>query len=189
MKALSANPMRLPFRMDCRIKSGNDEEKNDDHERKRKRNAGKRGAKRPRHSGAARTADKCTRSAHTRSARVRSPAGVPPRLLGRRANASFRLRHALPGTRSPCPSPATWSQTGRNAGRAFSPKPPGAGHNPRPQAPHSLHDQVCLEITSLTERAAAVILIATAKSKRVQFLPMNQGVSHRAFWSKRAPFT
>jgi hypothetical protein len=84
--------------------------------------------------------------------RVRSPAGVPPRLLGRRANASFRLRHALPGTRSPCPSPATWSQTGRNAGRAFSPKPPGARHNPRPQAPHSLHDQVCLQITSLIER-------------------------------------
>jgi hypothetical protein len=36
------------------------------------------------------------RGAHLR---VRSPVGVPPRLLGRRTNASFRLRHALPGTR------------------------------------------------------------------------------------------
>jgi hypothetical protein len=98
--------------------------------------------------------------------RVRSPAGVPPRLLGRRANASFRLRHALPGTRSPCPSPATWSQTGRNAGRAFSPKPPGARHNPRPQAPHSLHDQVCLEITSLIERDEKRLFLRRRQSQR-----------------------
>jgi hypothetical protein len=38
---LSVNPMKLPVRMDCRIKSGNDEGEKDDQE-KRKRNADRR---------------------------------------------------------------------------------------------------------------------------------------------------
>jgi hypothetical protein len=58
------------------------------------------------------------------------------------------------------------SRPGRNAGGDDARTARERGHKPRPQEPHSLRDQVCLEITSL-ERArwGAVIVVAAAKSK------------------------
>ena len=42
-----------------------------------------------------------------------------------------------------CPSPATWSQTGHRAGRAFSRSRPGAeATSPRPREPLSIHQPV-----------------------------------------------
>jgi hypothetical protein len=61
--------------------------------------------------------------------RGRSPVGVPPRHLVQRANAAAQLqiraswdlakRRALPAPA--CPSPASFSQTGHRAGRAYGP--------------------------------------------------------------------
>ena len=58
------------------------------------------------------------------------------------------------------------SHPGRNAGGDDARTAREQGYKPRPQEPHPLRDQVCLEITSL-ERArwGAVIVIAAAKSK------------------------
>jgi hypothetical protein len=64
---------------------------------------------------------------------TRSPVGVPPRLLLRRPNATAQLRlraswdSSLDGCCPPCacPSPASSSQTGHSAGRAYSRSRPG----------------------------------------------------------------
>jgi hypothetical protein len=64
---------------------------------------------------------------------TRSPVGVPPRLLLRRTNATAQLRlraswdSSLDGCCPPktCPSPASSSQTGHSAGRAYSRSRPG----------------------------------------------------------------
>jgi hypothetical protein len=93
-----------------------------------------------------------------RAGRARSPVGVPPRRLRQRTNAAVRLQHALPGTRSgaqprwferpcaaaralpapSCPSPASSSQTGHGAGRAFCrSRPRAAVTSRRPREPHS----------------------------------------------------
>jgi hypothetical protein len=76
-QSLSINPIKLLVRMDCRIKSGNDQ-------RKRKRNAGRRVSNL--------RILRC--GAHQR---VRSPVGVPPRLLGGEPT-PLSVPCALPGT-------------------------------------------------------------------------------------------
>jgi hypothetical protein len=81
---------------------------------------------------------------------ARSPVGVPPRRLRQRANAAAQLQNALPGRRFRralsavlCPSPATKSQTGHRAGRAFSRSRPGVEvTSRRPREPLSLHQPV-----------------------------------------------
>jgi hypothetical protein len=81
------------------------------------------------------------------SSGTRSPVGVPPRHLRQRTNAAAQLQHALPGMRPTsgvylkraCPSPASFSQTGHGAGRAFSrSRPRTEVTSRRPQEPHSL---------------------------------------------------
>src|ERR1700691_4337281 len=68
-KTSSANPIKLSFRMDCRIKSGNDD----------KANKGWRNAER---RIALRSASRMRRAPKRFGAR--SPSGVPPRLFGGR---------------------------------------------------------------------------------------------------------
>jgi hypothetical protein len=65
---------------------------------------------------------------------ARSPDGVPPRRLRQRTNAAAQLQARFLGrgcrralSAVPYPSPASYSQTGHHAGRAFFPKPPGSG--------------------------------------------------------------
>ena len=77
--------------------------------------------------------------------KARSPVGVPPRLSPKGLIIpKARLQARLPGTRSEralpafaCPSPASTSHPGHNAGRLM-PKPPGSGVQIRPRAPPSL---------------------------------------------------
>jgi hypothetical protein len=75
------------------------------------------------------------------SSGTRSPDGVPLRHLRQRPNATTQLQHVLPGTRlksgryppPPVPVQRVHPQTGRDAGRTFSPKPPGSkGDEPPP---------------------------------------------------------
>jgi hypothetical protein len=89
------------------------------------------------------TADKCTQvCAHKIHVTRRLSAFHHGSCVGDRTP-PLSLEHALPGTRQhACPSPASSSQTGHSAGRAYCPKPPGerrVSHHPR--APHSLHLQ------------------------------------------------
>src|SRR5690242_21803699 len=63
-----------------------------------------------------------------------APTGVPPRFSWQRTNAATQLQTRFLGpdfggrySASIYPSPAIQSQAGRNAGRAFSLKPPGSG--------------------------------------------------------------
>ncbi len=83
---------------------------------------------------------------------VRTSIGVPPRLWLRRPNATARLqfrasragafKRALPANR-PATVQRCSSQTGRNAGRAEDPKPPGSGLQGRPRVPHSPRAIAC----------------------------------------------
>jgi hypothetical protein len=65
---------------------------------------------------------------------ARSPDGVPPRHSRQRPNATAQLQHVLPGTwlkdgrypPPPVPVQRGHPRTGRDAGRTFSPKPPGS---------------------------------------------------------------
>ena len=77
---------------------------------------------------------------------ARSPTGAPPRHLRQRTNATAQLQPALPGTRRHQVLPASGlsiqsselpRSTGRSAGRAYPPKPPGSGLRSRPREPHS----------------------------------------------------
>jgi hypothetical protein len=89
---------------------------------------------------------------------ARSPLGAPPRLWSQRErcdpiqaalHASERMR-ALPA-----PSFALkrgTSRTGHNAGGDDARTARERGYKPRPQEPHSLHVQVCLENTPFDER-------------------------------------
>src|SRR5208282_3341171 len=101
-----------------------------------------------------RIADKCTQSAHTKSTRRARLTAFhrgtccsepTPQLssrtrflgLGRGARSrwferSRAFQRALPAPS--CPRPATKSQTGHRAGRAFSRKPPGSGGDEPPPA-------------------------------------------------------
>ena len=75
----------------------------------------------------------------------RSPIGVPPRFSPKGVIVpKAQLQARLPGTWSvralpafACPSPASTSRPGHNAGRLM-PKPPGRGLQVRPRAPPSL---------------------------------------------------
>src|ERR1700722_5019461 len=66
---------------------------------------------------------------------ARSPDGVSPRHLRQRPNATAQLQHVLPGTwlksgcypPPPVPVQRVHPRTGHDAGRTFSPKPPGGG--------------------------------------------------------------
>ncbi len=67
---------------------------------------------------------------------ARSPTGAPPRHLRQRTNATAQLQPALPGTRRHRVLPASGLSiqsselprgTGRSAGRAYPPEPPGSG--------------------------------------------------------------
>ena len=97
---------------------------------------------------------------------ARSPSGVPPRLFGGRTNAPVQLQAHFLGrgslqalSEAACPSPATWSQTGRHAGRALSRSRPGAdrilppaGAALAPPSPSTLAEGVLLsERDSLSE--------------------------------------
>jgi hypothetical protein len=75
------------------------------------------------------------------SSGTRSPSGVPPRHLRQRPNATAQLQHVLPGTwlksgrypPPPVPVQRVAPQTGRNAGRTYSPEPPECrGDEPLP---------------------------------------------------------
>jgi len=64
-----------------------------------------------------------------------------PPLSSRRASCDSAKKRALPA--SACPSPASYSQTGHHAGRAFSRSRPGAMvTSRRPREPLSLHQPV-----------------------------------------------
>jgi hypothetical protein len=72
---------------------------------------------------------------------ARSPDGVPLRHLRQRPNATAQLQHVLPGTwlksgrypPPPVPVQRVHPRTGRDAGRTFSPEPPGSkGDEPPP---------------------------------------------------------
>jgi hypothetical protein len=72
---------------------------------------------------------------------ARTPDGVPPRHLRQRPNATAQLQHVLPGTwlkdgrypPPPVPVQRVHPRTGRDAGRTFSPEPPGSkGDEPPP---------------------------------------------------------
>jgi hypothetical protein len=85
---------------------------------------------------------------------ARSPTGAPPRHLRGRTNATAQLQPALPGTRRHQVLPASGlsiqsselpRSTGRSAGRAYPPKPPGSGLRSRPREPHSLRFRDRLE--------------------------------------------
>jgi hypothetical protein len=107
------------------------------------------------HLPLAASADAAARLALTRA---RSPLGAPPRLWSQRErcdpiqaalHASERMR-ALPA-----PSFALkrgTSRTGHNAGGDDARTARERGYKPRPQEPHSLHVQVCLENTPFDER-------------------------------------
>src|SRR6204780_1576682 len=77
--------------------------------------------------------------------KARSPIGVPPRFSPKGVIVpKAQLQARLPGTRSvrvlpaiACPSPASTSRPGHNAGRLM-PKPPGSELQIRPRAPPSL---------------------------------------------------
>jgi hypothetical protein len=137
----SAQPTLRSFRMDCRIKSGNDEGK----KKQRRRNAGRREVERaasqtaraelrsPSAADAARPSGTARLSAFHRGACGSEP--TPP-LSSRRTSWDAAKTRAL--SASACPSPATLSQAGRDAGRALSRSRPGAKltrHGPR--EPHS----------------------------------------------------
>ena len=86
---------------------------------------------------------RATESGLRRPSAGRSPPGVPPRHSRQRPNATAQLqlrtswdgtsqaqRYPLPAVTSAAGSP----QTGRHAGRAFYPEPPGSGGDePRPR--------------------------------------------------------
>jgi hypothetical protein len=102
------------------------------------------------------------------SSGVRSPSGASPRRLSRRPNARTqpRPRFTRAGGRRRYPAPPialkrSTPLAGPNAGGDDARTARERGYKPRPQEPHSLRDQVCLEITSLDERdslAAAIVL-------------------------------
>ena len=135
-ESLSADPIELLVRMDCRIKSGMTKGR-------RRRNAGRRISNDP----------------HQRMRRAlkasRSPVGVPPRRLLQRTNAAAQLQlraswdlvgahdpdsskdRALLSGRYPLlpvPVQRVSSQTGHGAGRAYIPEPPGSGSDEPPPA-------------------------------------------------------
>ncbi len=157
MTRVSLQRRSLPGRsMDCRIKSGNDDMEDRSRDAfapefcviplraisvpgslrspglqiKRRRNAGRRILPN-------------LRAIRARLARsvARTPTGVPPRHLRQRPNATAQLQHVLPGTwlksgrypPPPVPVQRVHPRTGRDAGRTFSPKPPGStGDEPLP---------------------------------------------------------
>src|SRR5665213_10758 len=108
---------------------------------------------------------------------ARSPLGAPPRLWSQRErfdpvqaalHASERIR-ALPA-----PSFALkrgTSRTGHNAGGDDARTARERGYKPRPQEPHSLHVQVCLENTPFDERDSPnVTLIETAVKRKITII-------------------
>ena len=118
----------------------------------RGRSADRRHCLVPRH--ARRVLPCALRSGRRRAIRARSPTGAPPRHLRQRTNATAQLQPALPGTRRHQVLPASGlsiqsselpRSTGRSAGRAYPPKPPGSGLRSRPREPHSLRFRDRLE--------------------------------------------
>jgi hypothetical protein len=110
--------------------------------KRRKRNAGRRSVSCPTRK---RRAGRATESAACAALRLRarSPAGVPPRHLRQRPNATaqLQLRASWDGTSEervlPAPgrpSAAGFPQTGHRAGRAYDPEPPGSGGDEPPPA-------------------------------------------------------
>ena len=121
-------------------------------QKKRRRNAGKRvflTSAPPPSSSAVCTGGR-RRGRGSASSGTRSPVGVPPRRLLQRANAAAQFRARFLGRDCRrmlaavlCPSPASFSQTGRSAGRAFYRSRPGAQVTSlRPREPHPLHQPV-----------------------------------------------
>jgi hypothetical protein len=116
------------------------------------------------------SADAAARPALTRA---RSPLGAPPRLWSQRErcdpiqaalHASERMR-ALPA-----PSFALkrgTSRTGHNAGGDDARTARERGYKPRPQEPHSLHVQVCLENTPFDERDGAIVTLLVTMSRAI----------------------
>ena len=90
--------------------------------------------------------------------RSSSPVGVPPRFSPKGVIVpKAQLQARLPGTWSEralpafaCPSPASTSRPGHNAGRLM-PKPPGSELQTRPRAPPSPDGPVCLRPASFTK--------------------------------------
>ena len=102
---------------------------------------------------------------------ARSPLGAPPQLWSQRErfdpiqaalHASERMR-ALPA-----PSFALkrgTSRTGHNAGGDDARTARERGYKPRPQEPHSLHVQVCLENTPFDERDWGRVIVTGTNVK------------------------
>ena len=84
------------------------------------------------------------------------PVGVPPRHLLSEPTPQLSSGYALPGTRRvtllACPSPASSSQAGHSAGRAYSRSRPGTELRSRPRGPLPLRLQACLRKASPSER-------------------------------------
>jgi len=127
---LSANPIELLFRMDCRIKSGNDD--------KRKREAERRQTcfVQPPHLAMRRAPRRVSVRkvcAHNTCA-ARSPAGVPPAALGLGPlDPRVQLQAMFPGTRQDV-WPGTGAPTGGRRPRALQcviRKKPALGLDPR----------------------------------------------------------
>ena len=97
---------------------------------------------------------------HLRSALAlrRSTAALTP-ATERQVSAQAAL-HAIERTKAlPAPSTAlkrSTSRAGRNAGGDDARTARERGYKPRPQEPHSLHVQVCLEATPLMSKLGAM---------------------------------
>ena len=123
--------------------------------------------------------------------KARSPIGVPPRLSPKGVIVpKAQLQARLPGTWSEralpavaCPSPASTSRPGHNAGRLM-PKPPGSGSDePPPAGTASRSDQPGSPADVLHgERDWAPLFKSQrAMSKAFQFVQTNRGLAQRVF--------
>ena len=122
--------------------------------------------------------------------KARSPDGVPPRFSPKGVIVpKAQLQARLPGTRSEralpaiaCPSPASTSRPGHNAGRLM-PKPPGSGSDePPPAGTASRSDQPGSPADVLHgEREWVRYSNPKRDVKAFRFVQTNRGLARRVF--------